>query len=868
MIGKLFAYKAILQSSVLIEPKVELESWTKLLDLVYGLARDVPWLREECGLILVQAVESLSDDSKSEPCLRTLGERLVSFKMANTPEGIAIWLALRSKNAAVLPGNVWQNDDPLSMKNRAQLSKILKGDIQSPSDNKDADLVKTGAANPNPPFAWNVIISKMLAMDSNTEEAHSDARKSQFGQLWLSAVDAHLFGLSSSHERKAWGFKLFAQLINQAPDWALPALFSPNFMRTLSNQSRKDDRFLHAAALNAWKAISHRAKQSPSSSLNLAIELTSKNGTPDFDQPIKMKTLEQILLSADDSSLRKIVRHLHSLVIRPDSSEQSVADHRRQTIADLLLNAVKHYTRYDTLSPEFLEKDNWLRNVLDLFVEHAYFIPSQSAKTRKVPLPSISEPNREMFQERLLSCLTRLLSVDIGSQKPFGVVVVDMIRSKSTNKAFDPVFKADQSVKQTLAEAFDTLDEIVAQSTKKNRPAAAQGFVLLYAFTIIQIFNGDADSIMMLHDLDVAQKSVLVSAKAPATEAQDGFIEILLSFLGNPRTLFHKIAAEAFTACASGIGSDGIQSMIAILETEESLEGQKQLFQQEDETAGAADEEDEDEDDEDEDMEDASDVEMVDGGSDDSDDSSSDDSESEDESEGDEEDAELTQFNNMLAMTLQTKIAANGDSAEDSSDESDMDDEQMMALDPHLSNIFKQRSQITGKKQRKDAKKNVVQFKARVLDLLAIYLDKQYSNPLTLDILVPILRLTRATANKQLTERSAKLLKTAFETHTKRKTPLPVPENINSAWEVLEGIHQEAKLGGGANVHMTSCSAASLHLARVLTRMDVQNYPKILGIYAGTWGEWYMDGKSAVQPVLFQQFLNWSIQGRGGAKRK
>ncbi|KAJ4303541.1 ubiquitin C-terminal hydrolase Ubp14 [Kalmusia sp. IMI 367209] len=846
LIGKLFAYKAILQSSILVEPELAMSSWNELLDLIYAMARDIPWLREECALILVQTIETLTTEAKLEPFVRALSERLVSYKLANTPEGIAIWLALQTKHEAALPANVWHDNDPLSTKNRPKLSKVLKGDIQNAPDSGTSDAIKSAAANANPQFAWTVILSKVLQIDNEAKVPQADANKSQFGQLWLNIVDAQLLGSSSSHERKSWGFKLFAQMISHIPEWAFPALFSPNLMRTLLNQTTKEDRFLHLAALNVWKAISSRARQSPESSLALIVELTSKHGTADFKHSAKAEALEQISLAADDDSLRKIVRHLHSLLLRPESTEQNVADHRRQTVADLLLNIVKHYKRYDDLIPDFSEKDNWLRNVLDLFVEYAYFKPSSNAKSRKVPSPPISVSGREMFQERLSSCLTWLLRVAANSQTSFGVVVVDMIRSKAANRSFDLIFEADESVEETIEKAYNTFDTVKASRDTQGQASASQGFALLYAFTFIQIFNGDTDAVMMLHDLDSSYKALSETAKSSRNEGQDGFIEILLSFLGNTRTLFHKIAIEAFTAFAPEISLEGLRSMIDILDTEESLEGQKQLFAQDNEEADEAGSEEEDDDD---DMEDASDVEMID----------------ESESEG-EEDEEVTRFNNMLALTLQTsKLAANGDGSE-SSDDSDMDDDQMMALDPHLSNIFKQRSQITGKKQRKDAKENVIRFKSRVLDLLAVFLDKQFSNPLTLEVLLPVLRLTRATANKQFTSRSSRLLQSTFDSHFKSNTPLPKLDDVEPALEILRGIHEEAKQGGSSTMHASACSAASLHIVKTLVNLDKDNYAKVVDVYAESQKEWFSDTKSEVRDGLFSQFLNWSSRSRLAAK--
>lgn len=390
---------------------------------------------------------------------------------------------------------------------------------------------------------------------------------------------------------------------------------------------------------------------------------------------------------------------------------------------------------------------------------------------------------------------------------------------------------------------------------------AAEGFMLLYSLTLLQVYNGEGDAVMMLDDLDASRKAMSKKQKETTTEGQDAFVEIVLSFIGNSRTLFRRIGEEAFSIFASEISADGLRSLTDILDTEENLEGQKELFNQGDDDAEDGQSDDG--------SEDGSDVEMIDGEPEESDDDSSgtgsDTSDDEDESE---DDAELTQFNNLLAITLQTtKPNLDGEAPEESSDDSDMDDEQMMALDPHLSKIFQQRSQVTTKKKdREDAKQNVVQFKSRVLDLVAIYFNKQYSNVLALDILLPVLRRTRANANKQTADKAAKILKTFFDSRTKHKAPLPKPEEVSPVWELLKTIHEEAKLGGGAKVHADACSSASLHVVKILVGLDKANYSGAVDVYAETQKLWFSEKKSPLQPVLFIQFQNWSLNARQQGK--
>ncbi|KAI8938931.1 hypothetical protein NX059_004786 [Plenodomus lindquistii] len=859
LIGRLFGYKAVMQSNIVIHPELLLECWTQLLDHVCGMARDIPWLREECGMVLVEALKSLQAQVRYRVCAEELLSRLGEFKLLSTPEGVAAWLTVQTSYEEALPQGIWHDKDPLSRKERSRLAKILKENFHIDAERSGTESTKSASASasPNPSFAWDLVLSEMLRRD---QASRGDVKeKSEFSQFWVDIVDGNLFASAASHERKAWGFKLLSTMIARVPEWAIPALFSPNLMRTLINQTKKDDRFLYSAAMSALGAVQSRVQHDQGSTLPIFVALTSKYGSIDFDRITRTKTLEQILVSAEDGSLRKVVRHLNALILRPETEDQMIADSRRQVIADLLLNTVKHYKRYHDVDEEVAEQDTWLRRILELFVEYAYFVPSKDAKTSKVPLPPLSERTKAMFQERLSSCLTKLLDVEVGSKSKFAMMIIGLIRSKHAgSKHLDLGFKAETPVMKIVEKACQTLDAISAKGTIAGNKMAAEGFTLLYALTLLQVYNGEADAVLMLDDLDSSRKAMSKNKADSSSEGQDAFVEIVLSFLGNPRTLFRRIGEEAFAIFASEMSVDGIQSLTDILDTEENLEGQKELFR-----LGDDDVEEEQSSD---DADDGSDVEMIDGESDDSHDESSDSTGTE-ESEG-EDDAELTQFNNLLAITLQTnKPDLDGEAPDDSEEESDMDDEQMMALDPHLSKIFQQRSQATSKKkEREDAKQSVVQFKSRVLDLLAIFLEKQYSNALTLDVLLPVLRRTRANANKQTADKAFRMLKMFFDSRTKRKAPLPKPEEVEPVWEVLKAIHEEAKLGGAAKMHADACSSASLHVVKVLVGLDKSNYAKVVDVYAETQKAWFLEKKSHLQPVLFTQFQNWSVSARQQGK--
>jgi DNA polymerase phi len=176
-----------MQSGILLGPEF-LDSWNGLLDRIYGMARDVPWLREECGLILVEAVATLGTEAQLEPYAQGLVQRLVSTNLANTPEGVAVWLVLRTNHETILPSKIWHNNDPLAKKERARLAKILKEDFSTlRKDSKNEDI-KSAAASHNPSFAWEILISKVLEKDGAKGD-RIDVDKSEFAQFWLDTVD-------------------------------------------------------------------------------------------------------------------------------------------------------------------------------------------------------------------------------------------------------------------------------------------------------------------------------------------------------------------------------------------------------------------------------------------------------------------------------------------------------------------------------------------------------------------------------------------------------------------------------------------------------------------------------------------------------
>jgi DNA polymerase phi len=189
LIGKLFGYKAVLQSSIVLEPELSMECWNKLLDCIYGMARDVPWLREECGMVLVEAIKSLQGQKQYQECAKEMVDRLNAFNLVFTPEGVAIWLTVQANYGEVLPEGIWHGKDPLSKKERTRLAKTLKENYQGSQEAGSGDALKTAAASPNPTFVWNLVLSEILRRDEQSKSDSKESAKVEFSQFWIDIVD-------------------------------------------------------------------------------------------------------------------------------------------------------------------------------------------------------------------------------------------------------------------------------------------------------------------------------------------------------------------------------------------------------------------------------------------------------------------------------------------------------------------------------------------------------------------------------------------------------------------------------------------------------------------------------------------------------
>lgn len=858
--GRLFGAEAFIKSSVIFQPHASEETWSRVLDIIYEIAKKKPWLREECGWVLYGTSQTLKDGHHDTRFAQAIIDMLQQNGLTKTPEGIAIWLKIQADFPEVqFPVGVWPDANPLHRKKVPKLAKILKeAPPSTDTDEANGTVLQKGNWTSRIHFVWNVILAK-LTDNSHANGSGSKSKTVALQDFWHQAVDENLFASSSSEERKYWGFLLFQQLFLNAPLKFLPSLFTANFKRCLVNQLASKDRYLHLAAEKSIKSIVKRVEAEPSSAfaaLN-AFLATSMDGNLSFDQVTKTKTLERLIALADDKTACHLVYELCNKLRQPVDQTELNAAARSQAIADQLVSLLKSRQNSESSKEPSSDVKDLTTHLLDVFVVHSYFSMNSSVSERAdILVPPILKKIQDMLRSRISACLSHIMS-KFPNPAYYIYHVACQIRANEADSALHSELDLAGPVGSSVSNAWMALEQVNRRlEGDSGNKTSLEAFLLLYSLTIVQIYNGDVDAVGMLDELHSCFDLLMKDQAEDSQQGSEVLIEILLGFSAKPSQLFKRLTQQVFSAFASEVNSNGLQSMIKVLETKENLAGQDEMFEEEDRdselsVATSSDNSDVEE----VEMKDANDIHP----------SANEDEVSEATSNSEEaEDEELAAFDAKLAQALKIKPATTDiDAASIASSSSDMTDSQMEALDVHIAQIFKERRNLgknTSKKtQQKDARESIVNFKCRVLELLEIFIKQQHKKPLALELLIPLLSVTRMTTSQQVSSKACNLVR-EFGRICKGKE-MPEVDDAEAVFTLLREVHVEA-MREASNAHASACSQASLFLVRLLVGLDREHLRKVVGIYAGTQEVLLMDPKCRVKMSFFTDWMNWCATAR------
>lgn len=391
-------------------------------------------------------------------------------------------------------------------------------------------------------------------------------------------------------------------------------------------------------------------------------------------------------------------------------------------------------------------------------------------------------------------------------------------------KHVEPILDADDEIRQMRQSAFDTLTAI-SKLKKGDNAALARGTEVLLAFLILQTYDESEDALDLLEETQAAARRMFAldptsSTSSPADAAPvDTMLDTLIALLDKGSSDLRNLANLVAGLISSAFTKSSIEHLNAQLE---STVAESAEIDDDGEDDAAADGDD------DEDMED--------------DNGESDDEVSESEDEDEEEDDTAVvdpAFRARVAAALQVSgmnvdETGGNDEDEDDDDESDeevWDDEQMMKVDEQLAAVFREQRAggATDKKAEKNLQTESIHFKARILDLYDVYAKKQPSNPLVIELVVPLLSIIKNSGNAAaaLSNKASSVIRSRFN----KVKELPLVSSAKEGQEVLTKIHDLARKTYSAEF-TNLCTICSLFVARSIdTSAAVHVYSKTVDEY-------------------------------------
>ncbi|TQV95651.1 hypothetical protein V2A60_000835 [Cordyceps javanica] len=870
-LGQLFGLECFVSSGVIF---AEPTRWNMVLDLLLKIARKKVWLRSQCGWVIVQALQQM-DQTSAEATLRQVDDA----GMAKTADGVAFWITAMARfpHIKVKP---WRHH-PLASKTLADLASVLKESFneatKDPSEKK-GNAPKQANWTAQLHFVWDILLAYY---------AGDGVKADELDQFWQRVVDDGFFSKSATDGQKFKGFMVFQKMLEGLAEQKskVDKLFSKNLLNCLMNQAAKEDRYLHRAAVKALKAIESTVTAHPKSLTTVLRNLLTGNGVYNFDQRTSSKTIDRLLQNSGSISDKKILEVLQLPIPSLGNQEETQAKSTLRSYVEYLSKALNASASTD------IEKSSG-KDSFGLYLQEL----SRLAYSQPDDIPSelLTEQIRELCRSRLESSLSKLtrhaddfsgLCNAIGAIDPSSV---DM----------------DDDIKTAVDDALKRMRNLLKRKSKTEAAKSVnEALATLHAISIFQLYNEDPDAMESLKDLAQYDDKL---KKGDKTEGNSELlVEILLSMVARPSSLMRQVSQQVFEAFSSHITAGGLQLLTDPLASNENTKGQKELFNTDDDTM-VIDEDGSNDGDDDNviDLDDASDVEL---GSDvefvklgdkedasdddDDDDSDSDDSDDDDEEEEDDESGDEQQgpidLDELCATILKShRLDKDGD-AESSDSDGDMSDSAMMQLDDKLAEVFKQRvkAKPDSKKDKKDARQSVVQFKHRILDLVDIYVraEGQRLNPLAYALLAPLLHLMRTTSTKPLASRACeiilnyqKVLKKArggsggklssSSAAAAHQDDDDEDSNDSDLLSLLAEIHEAA---GQDNAHAYSkaASAASLIVAGSMLAADRASIKQIAAVYAQTQSRWVL-GEARLQTSFFADWNNWCQNHAAQARDK
>ncbi|ESK96903.1 dna-directed dna polymerase [Moniliophthora roreri MCA 2997] len=872
LFARLFGFTSIIQSGLLVRltpltaspssatQASSLSSYEEVLTQLISLGEKKSWLRESAWWSVGLGIDALgsSEVPWKDEALRLSVQMLFKEKKVWTPEKVAMVLKLqrlaeKDVDWKSILSPTFKDTNVLSNSNLQTVALILK---EATVEDHSGDQAKgtTGSWKPQLHFVWEVILDILLpTLDSEAQ------KKSNFSEFFRVVVDESLFSSSSSAERKFWGFKVFQSALVRVHEDLMPMLFTKNFMRTWINHLAKKDRYLHKIATQTAAEVQKLVKENPRLGFSLILQLTGIHGNQQFDKLTRTKTVESILATMDTSAIKQYIDHLLAQANDDQGSIETI-NARRRWIIDQLFALIRNGA--------IQKSDEWVQVVLDWFVVNGLFVvkkkkeKSKFVAMREVPKPTYSDDLRQHCRTRLLACLadltnqanvlqdgdvkTKLFSVASDREFWASKVLATIEELQADKKHVTPVHDVDEETQTLYTKAKDMATKL--RVTANDDKEAASGAELLLLASVIQnLCSEDSDDSIPLEDCLEAstrmflekpkkkkfRKSTVGEEENQQHEPIDIFVDAIIGCLERSTVFTRVVGNQVFSLMSGFVKESSIDLILTQLE--------KRDPNQENDS-----EVDEEEDVEDDDSERAAEDSVE-----DDDSSSSDENDSEDDADNnDEEPDEELRKQIMEVLAVNGIQAATSETDDEVSEEEYMDDDQMMAIDVHLAEIFKMRLNEKNKSKGTDAQREAIHFKNRVLDLVDIFVKKRPSSPHVVQFVVPLLDLATKSSpdEKQLSDKAQGLLRSRIG----KLKDVPTSVDAEALSTALKNLHERARKLRSSD-YLSTVADCAIYISHLMMHSGHQK--EVLDTYRASLVDFFTRKNSSLNAAFFHQFI-------------
>ncbi|KAK7054956.1 DNA-directed DNA polymerase [Paramarasmius palmivorus] len=901
LFARLFGFTSIIQSGLLVRltpltaspssatEASSLSSYEEVLTQLITLGEKKSWLRESAWWSIALAIDALSNSEvpwKDEALSLTV-QKLFEERKVWTPEKLAMVLKLQKVAGKDIDWRsilspTFKDTNVLSNSNLQTVALILK---ETAVDDHSGDQAKATAGSWKPQLhhVWNMILDTLLPpLDGEAQ------KKSNFPEFFRVVVDGmyiqtpsrrvsthtiaeSLFSSSSSAERKFWGFKVFQNALLRVHEDLMPMLFTKNFMRTWINHLAKKDRYLHKIATQTVADVQKLVKDSPRLGFSLILQLTGVHGSQQFDKLTRTKTVETILTSMDTTAIKQYIDHLLKQANDDQSSVETV-NARRRWIIDQLFALIRNGA--------IQKSDEWVQVVLDWLVVNGLFVvkkkkeKSRFVAMREVPKPTYSDDLRQHCRARLLSCLADLTNqatvlqdgdaktkvVGVASDREFWVskVLATIEELYADTKHLVPVNEVDPETQASQTKVKDVVAKLRTVAGDE-REAASGAELLLLASQVQQYCSEDSDDSIPLEDcLEAAtrmfsektkkkksRKSTGGEEESEQHEPIDIFVDAIIGFLEKSTVFMRTVGNQVFSLMSGSVKESTVDLMLTQLEKRDPAQDDDS---DEDEDAG-------------DDPEEAGSEHEGEGTEEDG--SSSEDNDSEDDEDSNDE-APDEELRNQIMEALARREY--------------MDDDQMMAIDEHLAEVFRmrlneknkgkgalyapERAAVTNPALDTDAQREAIHFKNRILDLIDTFIKKRPSSQHIVQFVVPLLDLATKSSpdEKQLSDKAQGILRSKIG--KLKETPTSVDTEAVST--ILESLHERARKIRTSD-HLVTVGDCAMYISHLMVHSGHQK--KVLETYRASLTDFFTRKNSSLNVGFFHQFMRrfhaeaWELRG-------